>query len=253
MQQMKTTPWISIILSLSLVSATIAGDRRFAYLYDTETLAAGTWEYEQWATWKHYSTKNRYDFRHEIEYGITDRLQVGLYVADWRYEKIERAKDKVDYRDTAVEMIYQLSDPDEYFLGSALYSEVAVGDQKVAVEGKFLLQKNIGPVSLVYNLILEAEWEGEDLENLDEKTGVWGNSLGISTAIGETGLSVGLEALHEQEFAEWKGTDRHLFYAGPNLAYRQSRFFGVIAGLTQLSQEEGEADHQIRIIVGFDF
>jgi len=250
---MKVTPWISLILSLSLVSTTFAGERRFAYLYDTETLAAGSWEYEQWVTWKHYSTKNRYDFRHEVEYGITDRLQVGLYVADWRYEKIEKESDKVDYRDTAVEIIYQLSDPYESFLGSALYSEVAVGDQKVALEGKFLLQKNIGPVSLVYNLILEAEWEGENLEHLDEKVGVWGNSLGISTAIGETGLSVGLEALHEQEFADWKGTDNHLFYAGPNLAYRRSRFFGVVAGLTQLSQEESEPDHQIRLIVGFDF
>lgn len=250
---MKMTPWISIILSLSLVSAACAGERRFAYLYDTETLGAGSWEYEQWVTWKHYSTKNRYDFRHEVEYGITDRLQVGLYVADWRYEKIEKESDKTDYRDTAVELIYQLSDPYEYFLGSALYSEVAVGDQKVAVEGKFLLQKNIGPVSLVYNLILEAEWEGENLEHLDEKVGVWGNSLGISTEIGETGLSVGLEALHEQEFADWKGTDNHLFYAGPNLAYRLNRFFGVVAGLTQLSQNDNEADHQIRLIVGFDF
>jgi len=236
-----------------MVSAAFAGERRFAYLNDTETLPAGAWEYEQWVTWKHYSTKNRYDFRHEVEYGITDRFQVGLYVADWRYEKIEKKKDKFDYRDTAVELIYQLSNPNESFLGSALYGEVQVGDQKVELEGKFLLQKNIGPVSLVYNLILEAEWEGENLENLDEKTGVWGNSLGVNTAIGETGLSVGLEALHEQEFADWKGTDQHLFYAGPNVAYRIDRFFAVVAGLTQLSQQEGEADHQIRLIVGFDF
>jgi hypothetical protein len=250
---MKTTPWISIILSMSMVSAAFAGERRFAYLYDTETLPADTWEFEQWASWKHYSTKKRYEFRHEIEYGLTDRFQIALYVADWRYDKIEKAKDKVDYRDTAVELIYQLSDPNEFFLGSALYGEVQVGDEKLELEGKFLLQKNIGPVTLVYNLILEAEWEGENLEQLDEKTGVWGNSLGISTALGATGLSVGLEALHEQEFAEWKGTDKHLFYAGPNLAYRYDRFFGVVAGLTQLSQDEGEADHQIRLIVGFDF
>lgn len=250
---MKTTPWITLILSLSLVSTAFAGERRFAYLYDTETLPSGTWEYEQWVTWKHYSTKNRYDFRHEVEYGLTDSLQIGLYVADWRYEKIEKKPDKVDYRDTAVELIYQLTDPNDYFLGSALYGEVAVGDQKVALEGKFLLQKNIGPVSLIYNLILEAEWEGENLGNLDEKVGVWGNSLGLSTAIGETGLSVGLEALHEQEFSDWRGTDNHLFYAGPNLAYRVDRFFGVISGLTQLSQKDEEADHQVRLIVGVIF
>ena len=250
---MKTNPWFSLLLGVSLLSAVQAGERRFAYSYDTDTLSAGEWEYEQWATWKHYDTKNRYEFRHEIEYGITDRLQLGLYLVDWRYDKIERKKDKTDYRDTAVEMIYQLSDPNEYFFGTALYGEVAVGDEKVALEGKFLLQKNIGPFVAVYNLVLEAEWEGENLEQLDEKTGVWENTLGVSYELGTTGLSLGLEALHEQEFAEWRGTDEHLFYAGPNLAYRRGRFFGVLAGLTQISDDQGAADNQVRLIVGAVF
>jgi hypothetical protein len=250
---MKTTPWINLLLGISLFASVHAGERRFAYNYDTDTLPAGAWEYEQWITWKHYSAKNRYDFRHELEYGITDKLQMGLYLVDWRYDKIEAKPDKVDYRDTAVELIYQLSDPHQYFLGSALYGEVAVGDEKVELEAKFLLQKNIGPFVAVYNLILEAEWEGENLEQLDEKTGVWGNSLGVSYDIGTTGLSVGLEALHEQEFPDWRGSHKHIFYAGPNLAYRIDRFFGVIAGLTQISDDAGEADNQVRLIVGASF
>jgi len=250
---MKTTPWINLLLGISLATSVQAGERRFAYNYDTETLPSGAWEYEQWVTWKHYSMKNRYDFRHELEYGITDKLQLGLYLVDWRYDKIEAKPDKVDYRDTAVELIYQLSDPHKYFLGSALYGEVAVGDEKVELEAKFLLQKNIGPFVAVYNLILEAEWEGENLEQLDEKVGVWGNSLGVSYAIGSTGLSVGLEALHEQEFPDWRGSNKHLFYAGPNLSYRIDRFFGVVAGLTQISDDAGEADNQVRLIVGASF
>ena len=108
----------------------MADERRFVFNYETTTLPAGVWEYEQWVTWKHFSAKERFDFRHEIETGITDRFQVGLYVADWRYEDVEGEGSSTDYQGTAVEAIYQLTDPNKSVLGSALYGEVLVGTRR---------------------------------------------------------------------------------------------------------------------------
>jgi hypothetical protein len=241
-----------VVLGACVFSAAFAGDRQFVYSYDTETIPAGAWEYEQWVTWKHYSTKERFDVRHELEYGVTDRLQLGLYLVDWRYERVHGEKDKADYRDTAVELIYQMTDPSRDVIGSALYGEVQIGDEKVELETKLLLQKNIGPFVAIYNLILEAEWEGEDLGNLDEEVGVWGNTVGLSYEFAP-GLYLGTEVLHEQELANWDEEGDHVVYAGPNMAVSRGGFFGALACLYQATHVEGEPEAQVRVIAGCGF
>jgi len=64
-----------------------AGERRFTYVYEATTAAKGEIEIENWVTWKtqreEASRGNTFDFRHEIEFGLTDKLQLGVYVADW--------------------------------------------------------------------------------------------------------------------------------------------------------------------------
>ena len=57
------------------------------------------------------------------------------------------------------ELIYNLTDPTKDFIGSALYGELLMNDTELELEAKLLLQKNLGPFALVYNAILEAEWE----------------------------------------------------------------------------------------------
>lgn len=249
---MNTTRFFAAALASGLLTVAQAGDRRFVYNYDTETAPAGSWEYEQWVTWKHYTDKDRLDVRHEVEYGITDRLQVGLYLADWRYEKVKGAGSETDYRASGVEVIYQLSDPNKAAFGSAIYGEVLIGDEQVKLEPKLLLQKNFGPFIAVYNLVLEAEWEGEDLRNLDEKVGVWENTFGLSYQVNPR-LFVGVEALHEQEFADWSDAGEHVVYAGPNLSCRHGAFFATVAGLLQATDVDGEPESQVRIIAGAGF
>ena len=72
--------------SAAAISATTdvsADDRRFTYTYEATTSPKGSWEFEQWLTWKGYHDGDTFDFRHELEYGITDNLQIGLYLSDW--------------------------------------------------------------------------------------------------------------------------------------------------------------------------
>ncbi len=229
-----------------------ASERRFTYSYEATTMPKGAWEYEQWFTWKSYDDKDRFDFRHEFEYGITDSLTLDIYVADWRYEDVAGEGSETDYKSSGFSLRKMLTDPNKSVLGSGLYGEVLVGDQKVELEGKLLLQKNFGPLMAVYNLVLEAEWEGEDLGSLDEAVGVWENTFGLSYQI-TPGLFVGMEALHEVEFPDWSKAGDHAFYAGPNISFRKGSFFATVTGLFQATSVQGEPDTQLRVIAGFTF
>jgi hypothetical protein len=249
---MKLKSFAAALLALGFVTTASATDRRFSYSYESTGMPKGAWEYEQWLTWKHYDNKDRLDFRHEIEYGITDTLTLDIYLADWRYENFDEGDDETDYKRSGFALRQMMTDPNKSWLGSALYGEVLVGDEELVLEGKLLLQKNFGPLIAVYNLIIEAEWEGEDLGDLDESVGVWENTFGLSYQINPN-LFVGVEALHEVEFEEWKDAGDHVFYVGPNISFRTGNFFATFAGLFQATDVDGEPDAQVRMIAGFTF
>lgn len=226
-----------------------AHDRRFAYSYETTLMPKGTWEFEPWVTLKHYSDKDVWDFRYELEYGVTDRLQVAAYLSDWRYTDSDNGDSEATWRTAGFEAVYGLTDPNTSFLGSALYGEVLLGPEKFALEGKLLLQKNFGPLALVYNGIVEAEWEGS---SYDEKVGVWENTFGLSYSFSPA-FAVGVEAVHEVEFEDWSEAGDHVFFVGPNISYHTKNFYATVAGLFQASDVDGEPEAQVRMILGFSF
>jgi hypothetical protein len=230
----------------------MGGQRRFAYSYGTQTAPKGSVEYEQWVTWKAHTAEDsgfhKFEFRHEIEFGLTDRLQLGLYLADWEIEESAEGHES-KYEKSAVELIYSLSDPAADWLGSALYFEAGAGPDVIELEAKLLLQKDFGPVSAVYNFVLEAEWEGNDFE---ERTGEIQNIFGLSYQI-TPALSVGIEALHEIAFDDWSDAGDHVSYLGPNLSWRHGSFFAVIAPLFQVTDVDDEPDFSTRLIAGFSF
>lgn len=243
------------LLALGLLSSTTsanASERRFSYSYETTGMPKGAWEYEQWATWKSYDDGDVFQFRHEIEYGITDTLTLDIYLANWEYESFDGEGSEAEYESSGFSLRQQLTDPNKAFLGSALYGEVLVGPEEVELEGKLLLQKNVGPLVFVYNLVVEAEWEGEDLGDLDESTGVWENTFGVSYQV-TPNFFVGAEALHEIEFEEWSEAGDHVVYLGPNISFRKGHVFATLAGLFQLTDVDGEPDAQLRIIAGITF
>jgi hypothetical protein len=61
---------------------------------------------------------------HELEFGVTDHFQIGLYLADWGYREDPDANEHgFAYQSSAVELIYNLTNPTTDLLGLALYSE----------------------------------------------------------------------------------------------------------------------------------
>jgi hypothetical protein len=214
----------------------------------------GDVEYEQWVTWKRAPEENRsfdrFDFRHELEFGITDHFQLAWYVSDWRYEEDSQNNNSGgDWRDTAIELQYNLTDPTADPLGMAIYGEAKIGDELFELEGKFIAQKNLGAWTIAYNATLEAEWEEDDYT---EDNGALEQSAGVSYQFSPS-LSAGVELLHEVHMPDWAGArGKGVLYLGPNMSYRAERWWATITPLFQVSDVEDEPDFQMRLLVGIN-
>lgn len=243
-------PCLGTALAISTFAQ--AGSRRFTYSYETTTMSKGAMELESWVTWKTDKASDpdfeRFDIRHEFEYGYSDRLQLAFYFADWRYEENATESGKTEFLDVAVEAIYNLTDPNTTPFGSALYGEVKGGDDFIELEAKFLLQKNIGQWMFVYNVGGEIEWEN-DYED-DEAELI--QSAGVSYQINPA-WSVGAEVLHEIAVPDVDTIGDSAVYLGPNVAWRKDNFSIALSGLWQLTSLADEPDFQMRTIFAVDF
>jgi hypothetical protein len=215
-------------------------------------MTAGEVEYEQWATWKTNkesdSDYNEFRFRHEIEWGVTDQLQMAVYFADWRYKETSE-ESKALFHDVALEAIYQLQAPTPDDLGIALYGEIKYGDDFVELEGKLLFEIELDQVNLLYNFTLEAEWEGE---SLDEDKGVIQNAFAITYQPDPT-ITYGVQALWEIEFPNWAEQGEDVVYVGPSIAWQSDGWWLTVSPLFQVTSVESEPDLQIRLLFGIDF
>lgn len=236
---------LTFVLALSLTGSFLqesrADARRFAYSYETLTYVPGSMELETWMTWKDRVGGDRFDFRHELELGVSERLRLGFYFADWRYQE----GSGTTFHDVGIEAIYNLTNPNTDWIGSSLYFEIVGGEEFLEMEGKILLQKNLGPVAIVYNGILEAEWEDDDLH---ESKGEIAHTLGANYMFNQE-FGVGVEFLTEVEIDEWAEFEDHAVYLGPNATFRKDNLWLTLAGLWEVT-DTGEPDFQLRTIFG---
>jgi len=136
---------IFVAAILSALSS-FGGARHFTFLYEANTSAPGSLELENWVTWRHATGPGRFDqvdFRHELEYGVTDKLQASIYLADWFYKSVPEHSGST-YSDTAIELIYNLTNPVVDPVGLSIYGELRAGDRLIELESKLITQKNFG-------------------------------------------------------------------------------------------------------------
>src|SRR5256714_7847568 len=236
------------ILTFSILPAmcAFAGVRHFTYLYEAPTSPPGSVELENTVTWAHGSDSNEVFIREELEIGISDRFQLGIYPLDWSHDS-DRG---FEYNGGAVELIYNLSNPVIDPVGISLYEEIAAGRRHFESESKLIAQKNLGRWILDYNATLEAEWEDRHLE---EETGEFQQALGASYEISPR-LSVGLEFLHEFVFSDWRDTEKtRNVFVGPNVSYCRHEWFVPVTAPAQATDTSDEADFQLRTIFGIGF
>ena len=236
------------ILTFSILPAmwSFAGVRHFTYLYEAPTSPPGSVELENTVTWAHGSDSNEVFIREELEIGITDRFQLGIYPLDWSHD----SDCGFEYGGGAVELIYNLTNPVIDPIGISLYEEISIARQHFESESKLIAQKNFGRWILDYNATLEAEWEDRHLE---EETGEFQQALGASYEISPR-LSVGLEFLHEFIFPDWRDTEKiRNVFVGPNVSYRRNQWFVTVTALAQATDTPDEPNFQLRTIFGIGF
>lgn len=259
-----------------------AEESQFGYVYTTDLLPKGAKEVEQWMTWRHQKIGGKFDEvegRTEVEYGLTDRLQVALY-ANYAWTRAfhngpfgettppEQFADKNagpddHFRDTRFvgisgEAIYRVLSPYTDGLGLALYAEPTFGPSFRELETKLILQKNFldDRLILAFNFTYAPEWRhvGDEAnpsaKSWEEETDVNANFAASYRFM--PNWSAGFEFLNEREYNSYnfKHESNSGYYFGPTVHYGGKDFFVTATLLEQLPWAGTHADSVPGALVG---
>jgi hypothetical protein len=153
----------------------------------------------------------------EFEYGITSRLELGIYI-----QLVDRPASGNDaplhFDGLKQRLRYRFADPGAWPVDVAIYGEVAELRDELELEGKILLQRRIGPVRLISNLWIEREFYYQGLREW-----VFHPTLGAAWELSPS-VSVGVESWMLKEIGVETGADPvakynvgPLVFAGPTL------------------------------------
>jgi hypothetical protein len=258
-----TRPILHLIASALLLLGLLiplakADEALFGYIYTTDSIPAGHWEYEQIHTVRHGKARGVYgavDLRNEIEYGVTDRFSAAVYLNSsflrtaHAYDAEDPSIDLADRSDFGIngvsfEFKYRLLSPYLDPVGLSLYAEPEMGirDAKTgenvierAIEFRVILQKNFLDDTLVVasNLMLEPEWERAGEENLRELFAEL--TLGASYRFLPKWW-VGVELRNHREFPDMDfGKQEHsAFFLGPSVHYGVEKWWATVTVLPQV-------------------
>lgn len=155
---------ILLLIGLLISLATQAQDRLFTYTYQSNVLNKGQKELEVWSTLSNGRDNFYRAFDHSLEFevGLGGRLQTSFYL-NYGYSKgivtannIQSIESNTSYS-FSNEWKLKLTDPVINPIGSALYFEYKLGTDETELEGKLILDKQIGKSTHALNLVGEYE------------------------------------------------------------------------------------------------
>lgn len=278
---------LAIALSLGWVSQAHASEAVFGYLYTTDTAPKGKNEVEQWVTDREGQAHGYYHgiyLRSEFEHGITDDLQLSVYVntayiaahnnsVDHLTEGLDISPDHNPYKRQAsghfdgvsAELLWRVMSPYTKPFGLAFYIEPSIGPRESGLELQAIAQKNFLDDRLVLATNVWLEFDKERGTNLGAiassappsfagtKATYLEEDAGISYRF-RRNFSVGLEFRNHNEFANWSiaGKDQQhtAFFLGPNIHYGGERWFATLAVLRQLGATGFTDDQRAQIYHG---
>lgn len=230
---------LAAAIALALPGAR-ATERLFTYSYEPETMPQGGFEYEQWVGLAAGRTAavgqedyNRWEFRHEFEYGLTDNYTLSFYVN----ESLENFHDPLAHQDhsdlhfdgISLENKYLVLNPAEHPVGLALYLEPRIAGDQAEVEQKIILGQRWGDWKWALNLTHATEW-ADDFHSTEGEVEV---SLGLSRQLTPR-WSVGLEARDHNELPDYREWENTAFYLGPVVSYRRERWWAALTVMPQI-------------------
>jgi hypothetical protein len=258
------------IAALGAPARARATPRPLPFTYTTETLATGDLEVEQFAdltpvkalglsgnpVW-YLGTQ----FQTEFEYGITDRLELGLYIVyvPTPAGYIETAP-MTEVTGAKERLRYVFADPGEWPIDVGVYGELVEGDTEAELEAKILLQRRIGKLRIDTNLWAEYELNYAS----PAKDIVLNPTLGATYEIAPA-VHVGAEGWMRVEFTSPATNPRPpialgpVGYVGPAVLFNFGKLWwstGIYARVTQIDYTMQAGDPYgpvwIRTIIGLN-
>ncbi len=227
-----------------------AMERFFTYTYEPETMPAGLFEYEQWITSRLLRNStvgqenyNRWEFRHEFEYGVNDNYTLSLYINEsltrFREPRTDRHVSDLAWDGISLENRYMVLNPADHAIGLALYLEPRVSDTEAEIEERIIIGQRVGDWKWALNLTHATEWQNR----FREREGELELSFGITRHFGNY-WSFGLEARDHNELPEYQKWENTAFYLGPVVTYKRERWWATLTVMPQLfgANFAGDAD-----------
>ena len=247
-----------------------ADERLFTYVQEAEVLPRGGLEFEQWLTHRRSKADGvfaRWDFREELEYGLTDRLSVAGYL-NFKNTYSEGVTGRTDesrfeFEGVSTELKYQLLNPNTKPIGLLLYGEGTYNGDEFELEEKLVLQKIFGEKWVAaFNVTLEEEWGFTPSNTVEElKLEL---TAGIAYKI-DSNWSVGIEGRNHQVFEpgfDFGNRKANAWFVGPNVHYARGPWWATLTVLPQVAGRPEtrwglELDEhtriEVRLLAGYNF
>jgi hypothetical protein len=267
---MRLATTVSAGILLAITSAAHANPRPFVFTYTTDTQPAGEVELEQYADLVSMrafgsSSEKQTDlasaFQTEIEIGLTDRLELGLY-----FTYVPTHGDRYGTQTVPAgagtglkqRLKYRVSEPGQSIVDIALYGELAETASEIEIEGKLVLEKRAGRLRVAANLSAELELYFSRQRELAVAP-----TLAATYEITPR-LHIGIEGFLRGEYPQNPKPAMRTFglgpqaYAGPTVLYNFGKLWwctGAFTRVTDVSHvvEPGEPYGRfwLRTIVGY--
>jgi len=242
-------------MALSMVALAIlpvsmnADERFFTYSYEPKVLPREAFEFEQWTTLragKEDGVFSRWDLRSEFEYGLFDRLTTSLYLnfKSLHIDRESEQKDEFKFEGLSSEWKFKLSDPTADALGSLLYGEVTTNFNKVELEQKLVLGKNIDRIVLAFNATAEQEWEFERDET--ERELVLEFTAGAAYRLTDH-FALGIELREKNVFPGMESLEHAAFFAGPAIHFSRDQWWATLTFLPQIVALKGATGDSVNL------
>jgi hypothetical protein len=273
---------LATALALPLAATSHADEHLFGWVRGAETLPQGHFDAYQFITLRTGKAQGDYygwDFNTEVEYGVSDKLQIGLAVEQHFFdiEGVQELDSQSRYQFGGVELSakYRVLSPFKDKIGLALRLEVAylpfddvagIEQEEWDIQPEIILHKNFLDDTLITHVNLGAKmaWGKKPAEEYDYELTFFGGA-GISYRFARNWF-IGVEGHWRSEFPEADlGFHEHtVVFAGPSLHYGAQRWWATASyGYQIYGQGVDEPDHgktfaeearnEFRLKVGFNF
>jgi hypothetical protein len=244
-------PGLLLFLAALLHNSSLASERIFTYTYQSNVLAKGQKEIEIWNTlhWQREDFYRKFLHRVEFEIGLGGNVQTAFYLNVQSVAAFEPGPSPSIEKELEVgfsnEWKFTLSDPVADALGSAGYLELGILADELELEGKLILDKQIGNTTHALNIVGEPAW-GVAVESGGTKTEF---ELGLEFDYGfscelNENWNLGFEARNHNDYTKGNGWQHSALFAGPVISYRTSGWWVTLTILPQLYAFNTEAGNK---------